>query len=327
MNKKNILITGGCGYVGSSLASTLSKNKNYNVICVDNFSNSNKNVKDSIKKLGCKVESCDIKKVNIIENIVKKNNITHFVHLAAIVGDPACKINPKLANDTNLNASKRLYKMCVKNNIKKFIFSSTCSNYGFSKNQLAKETTLLKPLSIYAKTKVGFERFLKKNYKKNKKTDIIILRFATVYGLSPRMRFDLTVNQFTRDLFFKKKLLVFAANTSRPYCHVKDISLCIMKSINSKIKFNILNVGLTKNNFSKKDIVNKISKYLFVKDVLLTDKKDFDRRDYKVSFEKIKIKLNFKAKKSLDFGIKEIINYVKKNKKKINFFSKRFSNI
>ena len=155
--------------------------------------------------------------------------------------------------------------------------------------------------------------------------NIFILRFATVFGLSERMRFDLTVNQFTRDIYFNKKLLIFAANTFRPYCHVKDVSRAIIKVINSKIKFGIYNVGSTKNNFSKKAIVQKIMSYKKSKNIFYKKETDFDKRDYRVSFKKIFNKLSFKTIYNLDYGIKETLSYLRNNKNK-NFYVKKYSN-
>jgi len=321
---KNILITGGCGYIGSTLVDVLLKYKKYNVYCIDNFENSTSEVYKSLKKKGCKIYKLDFRNFIKVKKIILKFKIDCCIHLAAIVGDPACKLEPKKSLEVNLHASKNLFEVCRNLKVKKFIFSSTCSNYGITKNkELAKETTTLNPLSLYAKTKVNFEKYLYSN--RNADIKVVILRFATVFGLSKRMRFDLTVNQFVRDIFYKKKLYIFSENSSRPYCHVRDISNCIILAMKLKKNFEIFNVGESRNNFSKKQIIEKISKYLPIKNVFFKNIKDFDRRDYKVSFDKAKKKILFKVRFSIDYGIKEIINFLKKNKKR-NFYSPNFIN-
>ena len=182
------------------------------------------------------------------------------------------------------------------------------------KNILAKESHKLKPLSLYAKQKVKIENILLKS--EYRKINPVILRFATAFGLSPRMRFDLTVNQFTKSLFSKEKLEVYDPETWRPYCHVKDfcrLILIVIKSKNSKIIGNVFNAGGNSNNFTKKGIIQLIKKN--IKNTEITYKKfDVDPRNYKVDFSKVKKILNFKPKYSVEYGIKEIINALKNKK-------------
>ena len=207
--------------------------------------------------------------------------------------------------------------------VKKFIFSSTCSNYGIvNSRKLANEKTKLKPLSLYAETKVNFEKFMM-----FKATEIdmklVILRFATIFGLSERMRFDLTINQFTRDLFYKKKLDIFGHKTWRPYCHVKDVCRAILLTIKTKGKIDIYNVGNSKQNYSKKNVIDQIGKFLPLRNITYTKQKIVDKRDYKVNFNKIKKELNFKTIYDLNYGIKEILKFLK-IKKKIIFIQNLF---
>ena len=149
-----------------------------------------------------------------------------------------------------------------------------------------------------------------------------MLRLATVFGLSYRQRFDLTINEFVRDIFYKKKLEVYGKNFWRPYVHVLDIVNFIILILNKNKKgVDIINVGKTENNFTKKMIVKKISKYLNIDNVSFNNRKIVDNRDYKVDFDKIFTKYNYKIKFNLDYGIKEIISFLKKSKKK-DVFSK-----
>lgn len=323
---KNILITGGCGYVGSQVSKKFLK-RGFKVISIDTLLNSDQKVVNLLKKSNNFLNfPLDIRDTKKVEDIISKNKVDILIHLAAIVGDPACKKNEKDAIEINLNASINLFKISVKKNIENFIFSSTCSNYGLiNNNNYADEDTILNPLSIYAKTKVEFEKYIINNVN-HSNMKAVILRFATVFGLSDRMRFDLTVNQFVKDIFFKKKIDIFYKDTWRPYCHVADIASCLELIIYITNKLSIYNVGDTKKNYTKKNIIDEIGKYLSLLDVNYINKNDEkDLRNYKVSFDKISKEINFKTKYSLKDGIEEILLFLKKNIHE-NFDNKKYSN-
>ena len=325
---KTILITGVAGYIGSKLCEFLLKKK-FKVIGLDNFHTGNKKaIKEFTINKNFKFFQEDI--INIDK--IQKNffdftsKIDCLIHLAAIVGDPASKKEPELCQKTNYNASRKIYDFYKRKKIKKFIFSSTCSNYGKNANdEYVDENSKLLPLSTYAETKVKFENFLIKSSTKD--SNISILRFATVYGVARRNRFDLTINQFTRDIFFKKKLEIFGQDLWRPYCHVNDICLSIIFFIDniSKFKNTIYNVGLTKENYTKFDIVNLISKYLDVSNVTFVKNKNNDYRNYKVNFNKINEDTNISFFYNIEKGIQELINFLKKKDKKY-FYKKEFVN-
>ena len=156
-----------------------------------------------------------------------------------------------------------------------------------------------------------------------------ILRFATAFGVSPRMRFDLTINEFTRDLYLKKFLEIYDANTWRPYCHVNDFSKIIDKIFNSKkekTSFQIFNAGGDKNNSTKLGIAEKLKKYFPNSEINFKDK-GVDSRNYRVDFSKIKSVLNFEPTYSIEDGIKEIINNLEKGEyKNLNEFNDNFGN-
>lgn len=320
-----ILITGGAGYIGTVLTN-LALKKKFKVIAIDNLMNSKKEfLRKFNKNKNFKFYNCDINNEKEFEKISKKESVDIVVHLAGIVGDPASKLQKKLTTKTNLTSSKKMFQICEKHNVQKFIFSSTCSNYGiFNSKKLANENSKLKPLSLYAKTKVDFEKFMISRSKKSK-MKMVIMRFATVFGVSDRMRFDLTINQFTRDLFYEKKLDIFGQNTWRPYCHVKDVSRAILSVLNTYRKIDIFNVGNSRQNYSKKFVIEAIGKYLPLKKITYSKQKIIDKRDYKVNFNKIKKELNFKTLYDLNYGIKEIINFIKMNKSK-NFYKRYYSN-
>ncbi len=312
--KKKVVIFGAAGYIGSVLCKFL-LHKNYEIIAIDNLIYNNFfSIKDLHKEKNFTFINNKEKKIKKIKNLILSSN--YVVYLAGLVGDPITKKYPKLSKYHNLSYISQILKLLKKNkDLSKFIFISTCSNYGLiKKNILAKESYKLKPLSLYAKQKVKIENILLKS--EYKKINPVILRFATAFGLSPRMRFDLTVNQFTKSLFLKEKLEVYDPETWRPYCHVKDfcrLILIVIKSKNSKIIGNVFNAGGNSNNFTKKGIIQLIKKN--IKKTKITYKKfDVDPRNYKVDFSKVKKFLNFKPKYSVEYGIKEIINALKNKK-------------
>ena len=313
----NILITGGLGYVGSVISSHLSKNNK--VIIVDKLLFNNSQYK-KIKNKNITFYKCDILNFTKVESIFSKENVDIVIHLAAIVGDPASKAQPEMTKKLNWHASKKIFNFSKKYNVKKFIFFSTCSNYGLSKkSKLLKENDKLKPLSLYAKTKVDFEKYLMKDSSIIQK---IILRISTLYGFSHRMRFDLTVNEFIKKMYHKEKLEIYHKDTWRPYLSLEDLKLIVSKLINYPFKKNkiILNTGFNNENFSKKNIVDKIEKQLkFKPKYTYVEKAHFDKRNYRVDFTKLK-KMKIKQRFSFEKNMKLIISYLNKiNKRKSNY--------
>jgi len=307
---KNILVIGSQGYIGAVLTDYLLK-KNYRIIGVDNFIYNQKKINFFNKNY--KFIYCDLRNEKKIYKLILK--VSYVVILAGLVGDPIVKKYPKLAYDINYKGIKKIIKICNKSKIKKLVFISTCSNYGITKSdKLLKENYVLKPISLYAEQKVKIEEFLLKN---KFKFSISILRFATAFGVSPRMRFDLTINEFVKDVFFKKQLEIYEPNTYRPYCHIKDFCRIINLVLNKKSKNlekEIFNCGSNNNNYSKIQIAS-ILKRKFKTLKVVINKNVNDKRNYKVDFSKIKKVLKFKPKYSIDYGVLEIINFLKKNKK------------
>ncbi len=307
MNRK-ILVTGGAGYIGSVLVRLLLEKK-YKVKVLDILKFSGDSIVELFNNPDFEFIKGDIRKETDIEKAMADNDIYAVVNLAAIVGDPACAKEPELAKETNLEGTKKLYKIANKHNVKKFIFASTCSNYGKMKdpNVYVTEESELAPVSLYAETKVASEKFLLSQDKNNicKPT---CLRFSTVYGISPRMRFDLTVNEFTKEVALGRELVIFGEQFWRPYCHVVDLARSVISTIEAEenlVAFDVFNVGDTKENYTKKMLVDEIATQIPDAKISYV-KKDEDPRDYRVSFEKIKERLNFKISKTVPEGIAQI---------------------
>lgn len=309
---KTILVTGGAGYIGSVLVRNLLKAK-YAVKVIDYLSKGGESLIDLLDNPNFEFIKGDIRNKNDIEPILK--DVWGVCHLAAIVGDPACAQEPQLARSINLDASKLLYNLCNEQGVKKFVFSSTCSNYGKMSDPggFVNEDSKLAPVSLYAELKVLFEKYLLEQPRENK-CKPTILRFATVYGLSPRIRFDLTVNEFTKELTLGRELVVFGEQFWRPYCHVQDIANAILKvfeSQNESVDFNVFNVGNTEENYTKKIIVDYILKEIPSGKIKYV-KKNEDPRDYRVDFNKIFDELGFRITKRVPDGIREV-KYILEN--------------
>lgn len=306
---KNILVTGGAGYVGSGLLRELLL-KGYKVTCIDNLMFGGESLLDLWHNKNFKFINTNINDKEGLEKIFLENNFHSVIHLAAIVGDPACKLYSNLAVKTNWDSSKWLIDKSKDAGVSKFIFASTCSNYGKMDDPHAyvNENSKLAPVSLYAELKVKFEKYMLNEIKKNDDFSPTSLRFSTVYGLSPRMRFDLTVNEFTKDLSLGKELLIFGEQFWRPYCHVKDFSnafITVLEAPKKKVSYNVFNVGDTKENYTKQMIVNEIKKVLPNSKIKYVPKND-DPRDYRVNCDKIKRELGFNISMTVPDGILEI---------------------
>jgi len=317
-----VFVTGAAGYIGSTLCRML-LSEDYEVIGIDKLLSGGESLLGLLQSRNFRFVREDTYNTSNYENLIGSETV--IVHLAAIVGEPASKKMPKETIKTNLEATKKIINLAVKKKIKKFIFTSTCSNYGkCGGEKLATEEFELNPLSLYAKTKVQIENYLKNDVKDE--LNWTILRFATVYGISPRLRFDLTVNDFTMHAIIDKKLVIFLPKSNRPYVHVVDAARAVQLILSniSSTDQEIFNVGSTRENYKKIDIVNKIKKIVGDFETVFVEKGE-DSRDYKVSFEKIKRKLNYKTTKTVPDGIKEIA-FIVRNKIITDFDNRRYYN-
>ena len=321
MKNKKVLIIGGAGYVGRVVSSEF-LNKGYGVRILDSCIYPQIKNKFTVKNLNFDFIYGDKENLKTLEKALI--DINYVVMLSGLVGDPITKKYPILSKRINIDATKKCLRFINKSKIERLIFISTCSNYGVTKKQIpVDEKNALNPISAYAKAKVEIEKFLILN-KKKLNFSFTILRFATAFGYSPRMRFDLTVNQFVKDIYLGKKIDLYDADTWRPYCHVKDFASAIDRVFKAKKRIvdgNIFNVGRNENNFSKLSIIKLIIKkmkkgnYRIVKD-------SNDRRNYVVNFSKIKKILKFSPKLSISYGINEILSQFKKKKLKLNEVNK-----
>lgn len=309
----NILVTGGAGYVGASLVPLL-LNAGHSVRVLDNLSHGGAPLLAVWSDPAFDFRPGDIRDHSAV--ISALSGIDAVVHLAAIVGDPACARNPELARSVNLDASLALIEESRSSGVQRFVFASTCSNYGKMKeaNQFVDEESELRPVSLYAETKVAVERFLLASADSHAWCPTP-LRFATIFGTSPRMRFDLTVNEFTMEMLVKKRLVVFGEQFWRPYIHVRDAARAIkmvLESTSGKVAGRVFNVGATDQNFQKQQLVELIRPHAPDATVEFVHKTE-DPRDYRVSFNRISEELGFHITRTVSEGIAEVSALVRES--------------
>ncbi len=288
-----ILVTGGAGYIGSVLLTKLVKN--YNVRVIDNLVYGYNGLIPHLGDANFEFIRGDIRDTELLKKSLE--NIDFVIHLAAIVGYPACKARPGLAHDINYFGTKNLVKHC---NVP-IIYASTGSNYGHVK-EICYEKTPLNPLTEYGQSKAKAEEEIKK-------TDHVIYRFSTGFGLSPRMRLDLLVNDFLFRAVREKELIVYEKDYWRSFIHIKDMARSLIFAIENydEMKNQVFNIGSKDCCMTKEDVALKIKEYVDYYLKFANFGHDPDQRNYRVSFQKINF-LGFKTKYNIDDGIEEMLN-------------------
>tara|TARA_Y100000590_G_C15612976_1_gene974577 strand:- start:416 stop:1351 length:936 start_codon:yes stop_codon:yes gene_type:complete len=306
---KNILITGGAGYIGSKLATKLLQ-LNFKVTIVDSLMFTSNSLNHLLENKNFNFIKGDVRNKKLISKLINKNE--YIIPLAALVGAPLCEKNKSKAISINYESIKYLMKKVNKK--KKIIYLTTNSGYGVGKkDKYCDEKSPLNPISLYGRTKVQAEKIVMQS------KNAIAFRLATVFGYSYRMRTDLLVNNFVYKAIKEKKLTIYEPHFRRNYIHINDVVDGIIYSINNfnKMKSQIYNLGLSTANLTKYMLAQKIKKQLKnIKINIVKNRKDPDQRDYYVSNRKIE-KKGFKAKVKIDDGIRELIKIFKHSNNKI----------
>lgn len=290
-----VLVTGGAGYVGTSLIPKL-LDKNYIVKVFDNLTFGGDALLPFFRHPNFEFELGDVRNKKGIEMAARNSDI--IIHLAAIVGYPACRKDPSLAEEVNVRGTQNLSSVLSKNQL--VLFGSTGSNYG-TVEDICTEETPLNPLSLYGQTKTLAEKILLEN------NTTIAYRFATAFGISPRLRLDLLINDFTYKAIKEGYLVVYEKHFLRTFIHVSDMGCAFIFGIenNEKMKNNVFNIGSDEMNYSKEQICNFIAKktkaYIHFADV----GEDADKRNYSVSYKKIN-SLGYSTKIGVEEGIDEL---------------------
>jgi nucleoside-diphosphate-sugar epimerase len=301
-----VVVTGGAGYIGAPLCLRIAQS-GCAVRALDILARSQEETASLLTESGVELIRGDIRDAGVRRSALSGAHAV--VHLAAIVGDPACARDPDLAHQVNVEAARALVEDAQAAGVERFVFASTCSNYGrmADPTKPIDENGKLAPVSLYAQQKVAIERWLLQQRDGLAPT---CLRFATVYGVAPRMRFDLTVNEFTRDLWAGRRLEVFGEQFWRPYIHVRDAGRAALTVLDAPAKLisgEVFNAGRSGENYRKLDLVGEIRKLLDRGEVEFVHR-DEDPRDYQVSFDKIRETLGFKTEMTVPDGIAEVID-------------------
>ncbi len=295
----HVLITGGAGYIGSVLTQVLLE-EGYAVTVVDNLSFKQVSLLSCFRFPQFKFLQGDVCNESFMKPLIKEADV--IIPLAAIVGAPACAQIPSLAKLINFDAVEMLLKSTSPN--QRILFPNTNSGYGIGeKNKFCDETSALRPVSLYGQLKVAIEELLLSSGR------AVCFRLATVFGVSPRMRLDLLVNDFTFRACQDRSIILFEDHFKRNYIHVKDVANAFLFGIKNfeKMKGQAFNVGLSDANISKRELCEKIKRYvpgLYIHSAPIGE--DPDKRDYIVSNAKLE-GLGWRPTRTLDDGILEII--------------------
>ncbi len=312
MTDRHVMITGGAGYIGSILTSELLR-ANYRVTILDSLLFGGEAIVPFLNHPNFHFIKADVTEDRTVRDAVKRDwqKPDAIIHLAAIVGFPACQaVGKQVAWKYNVEATKMVFDQAADLGVERFVFASTYSNYGLSEDgKPVTEESPLNPQSLYAETKIAAEEFLLSQ--KDSACGPLLFRFATLYGISPRTRFDLIVNQFVLEAFTKRSLIIYQRGYSRSFVHIRDVVRGVIMGLEAeseKVRGQVFNLGTENGNYSKDDIVRLILKRM---PETVVEYKDLtfggDMRDITVSFEKIKRVLGFDTTLDVDDGIREVL--------------------
>jgi nucleoside-diphosphate-sugar epimerase len=312
MSERHVVMTGGAGYIGSLLTSELLR-ANYRVTVLDSLLFGGESLVPFLHHPNFHFVKADVTEPRAVKDSLKDgwSKPDAIVHLAAIVGFPACQaVGKQVAWRYNVESTKSVFGQAVDLGVERFVFSSTYSNYGLTPDgKPVTEESPLHPQSLYAETKIAAEEFLLTQ--RDAACTPLIFRFATLYGISPRTRFDLIVNQFVLEAFTRRQLIIYQRGYSRSFVHIRDVVRGVMMGLEAereKICGEVFNLGTDEGNYSKDDIVRLVLKRI---PETIVEYKDLtfggDMRDITVSFEKIKRVLGFETTLDVDDGIRELL--------------------
>lgn len=294
--KKHIVVTGGAGYVGTSLVPQL-LDKGYEVTVFDRLLWGADPIVPFFRNARFHFIKGDVRDAIALKSVVK--NADAVIHLAAIVGFPACDNNPRLADETNVGGAKNLAAAVGKS--QHIIYASSGSNYGRVLGKICTEETPLKPITRYSRNKTAAERILME------RTTCTALRPGTAFGISPRLRLDLLIHQLTLEGLRNKRIILYEGKVIRPFIHVYDFARAFMYAIeHPKMRNEVYNLGADALNYSKRQIAELVAGETNAKIVEDDSWEDPDKRHYQVSYKKLQ-GTGFRPTLSIADGVREIV--------------------
>ncbi len=311
-SERHVLMTGGAGYIGSLLTAELLR-AGYRVTVVDALLYGGESLLGFLAHPNFHFVKADVTEPGAVRSALPRDwpKPQAVIHLAAIVGFPACQaVGKQVAWRHNVEAARRVFEQAETWGAGRFLFASTYSNYGLAENgSPVTEDSPLNPQSLYAETKIAAEEYLLS--RRDSPCAPLIFRLATLYGVSPRTRFDLIVNQFVLDAYLKRELIIYQRGYSRSFVHVRDVARGFLLGLDAppeKIRGQIYNLGSESGNYTKDEIVGLVIKRL--PETIVTYKDltfGGDMRDIRVSFEKIRRELGFETTLTVDDGVREVV--------------------
>jgi nucleoside-diphosphate-sugar epimerase len=307
-----VLVTGAAGYIGSVLVRLLLA-AGHEVAGLDALLFGGESLLGVLGHERFRLVAGDIRDEAAVGEALAGSEAV--IHLAAIVGDPAAAREPELAEQVNWLGSRSLFdRSAATGSVRRFIFASTCSNYGKMAGEgFVDETSPLRPVSQYARQKVRMEEYIRDHPSRDGLV-ATSLRFATAYGLSPRPRFDLTVNEFTREVVKGRTLEVYGKQFWRPYCHVVDLARAcqlVLEAAPPVVDHEVFGVGDTAENYQKETIAAILLEMHPEAEILYVHR-DEDPRDYRVDFSKIRTALGFQISRTVRAGIEEYADAIRR---------------
>jgi nucleoside-diphosphate-sugar epimerase len=313
---KHVVITGGAGYIGSLLTGELLR-LGMKVTVIDDLLFGGESLLGYLAHPNFHFTKANVTEPRVLRTSLRSDwdKPDALFHLAAIVGFPACQsVGRQVSWRYNVEATERVFEQAASLGVKRFLYSSTYSNYGLSTDgKPVTEETPLTPQSLYAETKIAAERFLIGQGETS--CAPLIFRLATLYGLSPRMRFDLIINQFVLEAFTKRELLIYQRGYSRSFLHINDAIRGLILGLQApdeNVRCQIFNLGYDAGNYTKDQIVELVLKRMPETVVTYKDMTfGGDMRDITVSYEKIQRELGFQARCTPDDGIREVLHAIR----------------
>jgi nucleoside-diphosphate-sugar epimerase len=297
-----VLVIGGAGYIGSALLPKL-LDRGYHVRVFDLLIYGTGPIQTLLAHPRLEIIEADFRQVDKV--VTAMRNVDAVIHLGGLVGDPACNLDEELTIDINLMASRMTAEVAKGSGVRKFIFASTCSVYGASL-EILDERARLKPLSLYARSKLASERVLMKMGDENFAP--VILRFGTIFGISGRTRFDLVVNLLTAQALIDGLITIYGGDQWRPFVHVEDAAEAVVACLEApvaSVRSQVFNVGSDAQNYQIRDVARMVHEYAPAAGVVNMDLAS-DKRDYRVSFKKIHSTLGYRPRWTVEDGIRQV---------------------